>query len=214
MKGLRICLLLLVLFATLCADTSAQRSRGRAGVAPPKGAFRVGADGGTAILGDDLTKSFDNYRLGPFANIDVGYVAHQNFVVALYGSIGSMSSSFGDQEAGNFFLSYGLHFEGRILSNRGAIIPFAYVRLGGLTMRPSLTHAGETTEADEVTAFTYGIGAGIEFLVKKGRNPISIRLMGGGTLTTTDELDMLNSGGNKDGFSYISAGILFYFSRR
>ncbi|MBL0177226.1 MAG: hypothetical protein IPP94_18605 [Ignavibacteria bacterium] len=88
----------------------------------------------------------------------MGYVAHQN------------SSSRSTEHridvlvirrpgSRNFFLSYGMHFEGRILSNRGAIIPFAYLRLGSLTMRPSLTHAAETTEADEVTAFTYGIGA-------------------------------------------------------
>jgi hypothetical protein len=213
-QGYLIPLLFVALLLCDGAQASAQRSSGRGSGAPPKGSFRIGANGGIAILGDDLTKTFDNYRLGPIADLDFAYLAHQNFSVGLYGGLGAMASRFGEDEAKNFFQWYGVQFEGRVITNRGAIIPFAFVRLGGISTSPAITRYGITTETGSVSAFTYGIGAGIEFLVKKGRNPISVRFTAGGNLTTTDELDRFVSGGNKDGFSFISAGMMFYFSKR
>ena len=213
-KGCLIPLLFAALIAIDGTQVFAQRSSGRGSGAPPKGSFRIGAAGGIAILGDDLTKTFDNYRLGPVADLDFAYLAHQSFSVGLFGGLGAMASRFGEDDAKNFFQWYGVQFEGRVITNRGAVIPFAFVRLGGVSTSPSITRSGVTTETESITAFTYGIGMGVEFLVKKGRNPISVRLVAGGNLTTTDELDRFVSGGNKDGFSFISAGMCFYFSKR
>ncbi|MBI5648024.1 MAG: hypothetical protein HY962_13925 [Ignavibacteriae bacterium] len=198
----------------LLVQAPAPAQRGKFGNAPQAKSVRLGSNVGFTLLGDDLTKSSDNYRVGVMGTLDFLYLFHPQFGAGLFAGLGTMSSSFGGQTASTFYGWYGTQFEGRFIWSRGAIVPFVFLRLGGLTHKPQFVTNGNTVEGETETIFTYGGGVGMEILMYRGRKPLYLRLTYGSNLTSSDELDNIVSGDQRDGFSYLTVGVSYYFGRR
>ncbi|MDH7515403.1 MAG: hypothetical protein QHI48_05995 [Bacteroidota bacterium] len=202
-------------FLSLINTSAAHAQRyGAYGLAPRAKSFRLGTHFGLAFRGDDQTKKSSNYRVGLAGGLDVTYLFHPRFGAGAFAGIGTLASDFGGSKSSTFFGWYGTHLEGRIIAQKGKTVPFLFIRLGGVTHKPSLTSGGVTVESETETVFAYGGGAGVEFMIYRGRKPLYLRLMLGGTLTNSDKLDNIESGDRHDGFSFLSVGLSYYIGRR
>lgn len=179
--------------------------------APRLNSYRIGVGGGVGVLGGDLTKESNDYHYRPVANLEVAHILHRNIVLGFYGGVGDLRSTNADMESNTRFLTGGMLLELRIPLLRGSIFPIMQLRGGGARIEPVLRSGQMTFEGQASSHATYGVAAGIEAI---SWHQLGIRMLFGVTYTTADRWDLLVRGDDKDGYSYATLSLHYYFTFR
>ncbi len=179
--------------------------------APRVRSIRLGIEAGAGVLGSDLTKESKDYHFRPVSNLELAYVIHRNFAIGLYGGGGYMRSAANGMESNTPFLTGGALLELRIPMLRGSLFPILQLRGGGIVIDPELRVGRELYESEALRYLSFSGAAGFEIISWR---QLGVRALFGVTFTNTDKWDLLVRGDDKDGFSFTTLSLQYYFRPR
>jgi hypothetical protein len=208
MKHLIVSFHFLLLF--VCLHECDAQSR-RLWYAPPQDAWRLAIEGGVGVLGDDNTKSSNDYHFRPVGGVEVAKSVNRNIIIGMYAGGGRLRSTTIHREANTGFFVAGLMTEYRIPLQRGAMYPLIQLRGGALSITPELMNNGILYTGDQQWHLSWSAAIGLEVVSWRR---MGVRALFGVSYTSTDRWDLLVQGDDRDGYSFAQLGITWYLSRR
>ncbi len=197
-----------LLFLSTILFISTISSFAQRGQLPAAGTWSGTISTGFSLPGDDLTKNYSDYHFWFYAQANIGVNIRPQFKLMFSFGGGQLLSGTDSLQARTSFYSASIVSQLSIPLSR-QVSPLIFLRLGRIFFKPSLKSKNGKTDDVSRESFTYGIGVGIEFFISQTS---SLTLTTEGNLTQSDNLDLIASGKQNDGYELILLSFTQYFS--
>lgn len=182
-----------------------------------RGAARLGVLGGVNIGGEEATLKYAQYTLHPYGMATGQYLPVNRIALSVSLFAGTLAAEFsgralfpgyGRQQITDYDTKYyGASAGGDwLLPSLGDFTPFTRFRLGTMLHHTRVIGTGGFERRLSKSALIYQFGAGMEYTVNR---EVKLTLGFDLTLSNSDEIDGLASGGKNDALTVISLGMVF-----